>query len=111
MPQVKFAYLFGSYATARARVESDVDIAVYISQEYDLFDARLEIHHKLQKALKKEVDLVILNNAKNFDLLEDIFREGKVVKESADDARLMFELYKEHEIKDYKIFKKMLHVA
>ncbi|MBA1437604.1 MAG: nucleotidyltransferase domain-containing protein [Epsilonproteobacteria bacterium] len=60
MNEVVFAYLFGSYARGD-----------YI-KEFNDFDTKLKIHHKLEVALKKEVDLVVLNSAKNFNLLENI---------------------------------------
>ena len=111
MDEIEFAYLFGSYAKKIQTKQSDIDIAVYLHKEDNSFDTKLKIHHKLEITLKKEIDLVVLNSAKNFNLLEDIFHEGIVLKDSKDDARIMFELHKEHEILDYKIFKRMLDVA
>lgn len=109
IPEVEFGYLFGSYATKEATSRSDVDVALYLKQ--DDFNSKLAIHHELQKALHKEIDLVVLNRIKNFDLLQDILDKGVVVKESTDDRRVMFELAKEHEIKDYAVFKKVNDVA
>ena len=109
--EIQFAYLFGSYAKNRQSEKSDIDIAVYLKEKHNTFDTKLKIHHALEITLKKEIDLVVLNSAKNFDLLTDIFNEGIVLKDSKDDARIMFELRKEHEILDYKAFKRMLDVA
>ena len=109
LENVQFAYLFGSYAKGEQREGSDVDIAIYF-KKYN-FDVKLSVHHTLQRSLKRDVDLVVLNTVKNFDLLQDILDEGIVLKESTDDSRLMFELQKEHEIKDYAVFKKMNDVA
>ena len=111
MDEIQFAYLFGSYAKNRQSEKSDIDIAVYLKEKHNTFDTKLKIHHALEITLKKEIDLVVLNSAKNFDLLTDIFNEGIVLKDSKDDARIMFELRKEHEILDYKAFKRMLDVA
>ena len=61
--------------------------------------------------MHKDIDLIILNNAKNFTLLEDIFNESIVLQDAKDDKRILFELAKEHEILDYKTFKRMLDVA
>ena len=44
--------------------KSDIDIAVYIKEEYNSFDTKLKIHHVLEISLYKEIDLVVLNNAK-----------------------------------------------
>jgi len=109
--EIEFAYLFGSYAKNNQTSKSDVDIAVYLKKEHNNFDTKLSIHHRLEIVLKKDVDLVVLNSAKNFYLLEDIFDDGIVIKESKNDKRLLFELQKEHEILDYKAFKRMLDVA
>ncbi len=109
--ELEFAYLFGSYATDKADECSDIDIAIFVKQGYNLFDTKLSIHHKLEISLNKEVDVVVLNSIKNFDLLNDIFEDGVVLKDSEDDFRVMFELKKEHEILDYKEFKRMLDVA
>ncbi|MDY0120606.1 MAG: nucleotidyltransferase domain-containing protein [Sulfurimonas sp.] len=111
MPEIEFAYLFGSYAKGTQHEKSDIDIAVYIKEEYNSFDTKLKIHHALEISLYKEIDLVVLNNAKNFFLLEDIFNNNIIIKESQDDARVMFELDKEHQILDYKAFLRMLDVA
>ena len=111
LDEVQFAYLFGSYAKKTQTKLSDIDIAVFLKKEHNNFDAKLHIHHQLEIKLKKEIDLIVLNNVKNFDLLKDIFNDGAVIKESNDDARVMYELAKEHEILDYKEFKRMLDVA
>jgi predicted nucleotidyltransferase len=109
--EIEFAYLFGSYAKNDQTQRSDIDIAVYLKKQYNNFDTKLKIHHKLEITLHKDIDLIILNNAKNFTLLEDIFNEGIVLQDAKDDKRIFFELAKEHEIQDYKIFKRMLDVA
>ena len=111
MKEVEFAYLFGSYAKGTQTPYSDVDIALYLKERCNTFDTKLKVHHKLEITLHKEIDVVILNNAKNFNLLEDIFRLGVILKDTEDDSRMMFELRKEHEILDYKEFKRMLDVA
>jgi predicted nucleotidyltransferase len=109
--EIEFAYIFGSYAKDTQNKNSDIDIAVYVHPSFDTFDTKLKIHHKLEITLNKDIDLVILNNAKNFDLLEDIFNQGIVIKESSDDKRVMFELDREHQILDYREFKRVLDVV
>jgi len=111
MPEVKFAYLFGSYAKETAVSKSDVDIAIFVHENFNLFDAKLKVHHTLEIALNKEIDIVALNHVKNFNLLKDILDNNILLKDSKDDFRVMFELRKEHEIKDYIVFKRMLNVA
>ena len=62
------AYLFGSEAAGRAHRESDVDVGVLLDRHVypravDRFEARLRLAGRLQAAIGREVDLVILNDA------------------------------------------------
>jgi predicted nucleotidyltransferase len=107
LDNVVFAYLFGSYAKKEQTHTSDVDIAVFL-QNTDL-DAQLQLNYELSKFLKKDVDLVMLNNVKNLFLLESIFKDGQVLKDG--ETRIDFELVKEHDILDYKAFKKAIDAA
>lgn len=108
---VCFAYLFGSYVKGEYTKSSDIDVAVYFKRGTDLFDAKLSLHHALEKALRKPVDLIVLNTIKNYDLLNDIFNEGVVLIDRDPEERMAYEVQKEHEIKDYDVFKRMLNVA
>jgi len=63
-PKVIFAYLFGSFAKGKPSPISDVDIAVYLSEETDATQKKMEILGKLIELLETdEIDLVILNTA------------------------------------------------
>ena len=104
---VLFAYLFGSCAEGTQREESDIDIAVYLSDTS--LDARLSLYHMLEKELDKEVDLVVLNDVKNIYLLEAIFRKGILLKEH--ETRALFEVEKNHEIIDFKQFRRYIDAA
>ena len=57
-----FAYIFGSYAQNKIREDSDIDIAIYLKNKLDI-DTYLEIKMELSEATKREVDVVILNDA------------------------------------------------
>lgn len=59
---IVFAYIFGSYAQNRIRGNSDIDIAIYLKKKIEI-DTYFEMKMNLTEALKKEVDLVILNDA------------------------------------------------
>jgi predicted nucleotidyltransferase len=104
---VEFAYLFGSFADGSFNDRSDVDLALYL-KKVD-FDTQLKISFELSKVLKKDVDLVVLNKAKNLYLLDDIIQKGIVVKDS--DKRVDFELRKHHQFLDFVEFKKRIYVA
>lgn len=104
---IEFAYLFGSYARGQQRESSDVDIAIFFKQ--NTLDARLELCYELSRFLKKEVDILVLNDVKNLFLLEAVFKEGKLLKDSP--LRVDFELSKEHDILDYKELKRVINAA
>ena len=67
---IAFAFLFGSHARGMATKLSDVDIAVYfypkrrhpIEYEEEVFyDGEHEICFEIERILKKEVELLVLN--------------------------------------------------
>ena len=61
---VLFAYLFGGLSKAAPKPLSDVDIAVYLSENAECIQARSEIMENLVDILKTdEIDLIILNQA------------------------------------------------
>ena len=63
-PKVLFAYLFGGLARDRVLPLSDVDIAIYMAEDAEIAQEKLEILGKLNELLKTdEVDLVVLNTA------------------------------------------------
>lgn len=100
---VIFAYLFGSQANGRAHKNSDVDIALYLKEKnpQKRFETKLFLSSKLSSALKKEVDIVILNDIKDNFLLFDILHEGKVIYNIDDDLRFHFEVTERHKVIDY----------
>jgi uncharacterized protein len=78
---VKFSYLFGSHARGTAGPLSDVDLAVYLDNRFDLFSARLHLLEELSRQLKGQpCDLVVLNNAP-LVLQYEIIRDGRVMKD------------------------------
>lgn len=59
---IAFAYIFGSYVRGRLRADSDIDLAIYLTEEMKP-KAYLELKMRLTEVCKREVDLVILNKA------------------------------------------------
>ena len=102
-----FGYLFGSYSKNEQTALSDIDIALYLNDTS--FDSKLQINYELSKLLKKDVDLVVLNDVKNIYLLEEILKNGVVIKEN--EKRFDFEITKEHHILDYKAFRRYIDAA
>jgi uncharacterized protein len=63
---VDFAYLFGSLAKGRPREASDVDVAVHLGgggSPSDRLDRGLELESRLEAALGRTVQVVVLNDA------------------------------------------------
>ena len=78
---VVMAFLFGSFAKGQAVYDSDVDIAVYFkpekrrveSEEDKIYPEENQIWENVEKIIKRNVDLVILNKARPlvaFDVLQ-----------------------------------------
>lgn len=57
-----FAYIFGSFVQNKLKPGSDIDIAIYLEEDLGA-DIYLEIKNTLSDDIKREVDLVILNEA------------------------------------------------
>jgi predicted nucleotidyltransferase len=104
---VTFAYLFGSYANDTHHSQSDVDIAVWLKNDKPQY--RIELLHRLCQATQKDVDLVVLNTARNLYLCDDIISNGIVLKE--DEERLLYEVRKHHELLDYEALKRSIDAA
>jgi len=83
---IVFAFLFGSAAKGKVRREGDVDIAIYFWPEKDIewevfdktYKGESRIGLDLERLLKKEVDLVVLNRARAV-LADEIVRKGKPI--------------------------------
>ncbi|WPX07819.1 type VII toxin-antitoxin system MntA family adenylyltransferase antitoxin [Anaerocellum danielii] len=91
---IVFAYLFGSYAKGKEREDSDVDIAVYVNEELANDSKRLlefQVKHMLgiSDILRKEVDLVILNQASPL-LRHEVISEGILIVEKDHDKLVNF---------------------
>jgi predicted nucleotidyltransferase len=70
---VVMAFLFGSIAKNRDSAKSDIDIALYLTEEGRSIERPIEI--EIERLLKKEVDIVYLNRAPSIICWEAI-REG-----------------------------------
>ena len=101
---VEFAYLFGSFAKGEQRDSSDIDIAVYLKENN--LDTLLQLTYELSKLSKRDADIVVLNSAKNLFLIESILNDGIVLKDNP--KRVDYELAMEHNILDFKEFRRYL---
>ena len=72
--EVKFCYLFGSYAKDKALPTSDVDLLISANVHGLKFFGLVE---ELRKTLQKKVDVLDINQLKNnIELTEEIFKDG-----------------------------------
>jgi predicted nucleotidyltransferase len=80
--KISKAWLFGSYARGEDDYKSDIDIVIDVPTEstFTLFDMA-EVKEQLQKALNKEVDVVMLNGLRS-GVKERIKNEIKVIYEA-----------------------------
>ncbi|MFA5431477.1 MAG: nucleotidyltransferase domain-containing protein [Candidatus Paceibacterota bacterium] len=104
---VVFAYLFGSIAYNNYNSKSDIDVAVFLKTNKDLFDERINLIVELEKKFKRDADVVILNSVKNVFLRYVIFREGILLFKRDEEQRVNFELRAMREYFDYAPYIKM----
>jgi predicted nucleotidyltransferase len=93
---IVMAFVFGSYARGYSCNESDVDIAVYLTNESKETEAEIQTY--LERILKKEVDLVILNRCSSV-LSWTILRKGIpiIIKDRAKYINFLLEVSSEAE--------------
>jgi len=95
------AYLFGSMARGEAGPRSDVDVAVLFEHApASRLDAGpLDLEGDLERALGREVQLVVLNRAPA-DLVHRVLRDGRLVVERNRAERIRFEVARRNEYFD-----------
>ena len=101
--RVIFAYLFGGMASGQITPLSDVDIAVYVSDESDLSAYKLHLFDELTGALgTAELDLIILNTAP-LSLSGRILQNRKVLVDKDRHRRYEFESITLRKFFDFRI--------
>ena len=94
-PEVEAGYVFGSVVTGRARPDSDVDIAVLISDKAmrrGVLRYRLKLMADLMDVLgRSDVDLIVLNEAPPL-LAHRVLSRGKLIFERSPNARVAFQV-------------------
>ena len=71
-------YLYGSQASGKTTPHSDVDLAVILNSTKHSFERELKFRTDLEKLLRCEADVVILNDADHF-LSSQVFTKGKIL--------------------------------
>ena len=95
------AWVFGSVARGSARPDSDVDIAVLRGKPASgtLEDLPTELALYLERAVGREVDLVVIDDA-DVELVHRVLRDGVLVLDRDRPRRIAFEVRKRHEYFD-----------
>ena len=97
---VVVAYLFGSRATERHRIDSDADIAVLLDGSMGLLDQEI-VADRLARALEvPAVDLIILDTAP-LELRGRVVQEGRVIFSADEPRRVAFEVATRSEYFDF----------
>jgi predicted nucleotidyltransferase len=106
MPDILFAYLFGSFGRGKRLPLSDVDIAVYLKDSSDIQEKKMEILGALVDILQTdEIDLVILNSA-SLPLQMRILENKKVIVDREPFLRHHYESLTMREYFDFSILEK-----
>lgn len=102
---VQVAYLFGSRYRGTYSPESDIDVAVLLSELPEgMLDYYLDITDRLSNLLGDRVDLVILNTAPPL-LRHQVIKNGKIIYSRDETARVEFEARAEREYLDFSRFR------
>ncbi len=100
-------YVFGSQIVGHATHTSDVDVAALFSAKTTpakRFAMRLKLISMLENALRKPVDLVVLNDIKSVFFKFVIISEGKKCFIADEDMMADFELATMNDYIDFKPF-------
>ena len=108
VPEILFAYLFGSFGKGKQLPLSDVDIAVYLKEPTVVQEKKMEILGALVDILQTdEVDLVVLNSAA-LALRMRILESKKVVVDREPFLRHRYESLTMREYFDFSILEKQI---
>jgi predicted nucleotidyltransferase len=105
--EVEVAYLFGSKAHGRDAEDSDFDFGVLFNKNLNSdqrFKLQLRLADALENHLKKDVDVISIDDTMSILLKFVIISEGKLIYCSSEDRRFNFELVVLNEYIDYKPF-------
>ena len=101
-PDVVFAYLFGSAATGR-RKPGDVDLAVYVRDEADRHQVRLDVAQAASKHLGTDAIDVVPLNAAPVSLAGRILTSRRVLIDRQPFVRHLYESRVARSFQDFRI--------
>jgi predicted nucleotidyltransferase len=103
--RIAVAYLFGSAANGEDGPGSDIDLAVLLHDSAGNagLEVRLDLYADCSRALKRnDIDVVVLNTARNLFLLNDVVRKGIVLYQCDSGLREEFEVKIVHDFIDFR---------
>lgn len=107
-PGIVFAWLFGSAARGELRQQSDVDVAVFLDDDVDPVEGRLDAIVRVSRHLGTDsVDVVVLNSVPT-SLLARILRDRRVLLDREPFRRHRFESLAIRQAADFRIFEHRL---
>lgn len=104
------AYLYGSHASGRSSAFSDVDLAILVGSGKSARDRlilRIRIQKGLSKLIRKDVDLVLLNEIGEA-LLFEVFTRGKVIFERDKGAHRFFRAARLTQCLDFRFYQERM---
>jgi predicted nucleotidyltransferase len=93
LPEIAFAYLFGSSQNGTVKDESDVDIAVYLTNNETDANLRLKIIRALEETIESfnNFDILVLNTASSIIAMQAL--QGKLLFVKPEYEDLFAEFY------------------
>ena len=103
---ILFGYIFGSTAGKGFNPKSDIDTAVYLDGKKvkDFFKKRLQLIGSLEKILKREIEVIALNEIESVFLKFVVIKEGKLILERNHQKRVEFEFKTLQDYFDFQPF-------
>ncbi len=104
------AYIFGSYAIGRPNPQSDLDIAILappFKNRTESFYARARYQTEISKLLRKEVDVVLLQEAGE-SLSYQILKHGRLVYEKDMSAHRFFVARRMVQCLDFQYYEQIM---
>lgn len=110
--EVVAVYLFGSFAKAKEKLFSDIDIAVLIDfDRLEKFEQEYQFHlGKLSRMTRKDIDLVIMNTAGE-ELLNQIYITGHTIAINDYQKLSFFNMTAHSKIADFAYSRKIMQDA
>lgn len=102
---IKLIYIFGSYAKGTNGKDSDLDIAVFLEDNYNALDKLTLIGEFIDIFKRNDIDLVILNDA-NSVLKHQVIKYGKLLYMQDEDIKVNFEVRTLKEYMDMEHFRR-----